>query len=149
ILRCLEAPDSAVRGEVFNAGDDDDLTWRSFYQFFATQLGLDLSRTPVRKPYSGAGTHRSLLGLPRRFFGAFKTVVTSGEFRSLGRRVLATDPLGTFPAWMLDRFPGLNRGVRRLVKADSSLPVYRPTGGAATGVTVQMGSAGARLTIDK
>jgi predicted dehydrogenase/nucleoside-diphosphate-sugar epimerase len=149
IVRCLEAPAEKVTGEVFNVGDGSDLTWRDFYQFFAGRLGLDLSRAPVDQPAATSARGNGLLGFPGRCFRGAKGVVTSREFRALGRRVLETDPLGTVPRWALERFPRLERLARRLVKADGSLPVYRHAGGSSPDATAQMGSAGARVSIEK
>jgi nucleoside-diphosphate-sugar epimerase len=62
--------------------------------------------------------------------------------------VLQTDPVGTLPRNSLERFPSLERGLRRIVKADESLPVYRPEAMSPSDV-VEMGSGGAMLSIEK
>jgi hypothetical protein len=53
-------------------------------------------------------------------------VLTSPEFRGLGKRFLNTDPLGRLPRWLLERFPGLDRRVRRLVGTDTVMVYRRP-----------------------
>ena len=75
-------------------------------------------------------------------------IVGSTEFKTLGRRVLITDPVGTLPRRALERFPALERGVRRIVKADDSLPLYRPDG-LSSDDPVEMGSGGSVLSINK
>jgi hypothetical protein len=126
------------------------MTWREFYQYFAEQLDLDLSNVPVDplRFERGKGLARRVLGWPLDFCGGIKQIVTSKEFKSLGRRVLETDPVGTFPRWTMERFPSVERAARKLVKADSSLPIYvrddpqRP-------FQCRMGSGGALVSIQK
>jgi hypothetical protein len=76
------------------------------------------------------------------------TVLRSSEFKALGRRILQTDPIGTLPRWSMQQFPALERGVRRLVKADGSLPVYHRAEKRPEDV-VHMGSGGALISIEK
>jgi predicted dehydrogenase/nucleoside-diphosphate-sugar epimerase len=120
IVRALEAPDAAVRGEAFLAADDGSaVSWREFYAYFARGLGLG--------PPPGAGpADPGPANAPPRggWFGAAMAVLTSPEFRALGKRVLETDPLGRLPRWLLAR-PGVERRLRRWLKADDSLPAYR------------------------
>jgi predicted dehydrogenase/nucleoside-diphosphate-sugar epimerase len=148
ILCSLRAPADAVAGEAFNVSDGHDMTWRQFYEFFTDRLRLDLAQVPVRPGREGCGGRVRSWISPVSWLRAAGQIVTSPEFKSLGRRVLQTDPVGTLPRWALRRFPRLQRGVRRLVGADESLPVHRPSA-AAAGHVVEMGSAGATLSIDK
>jgi nucleoside-diphosphate-sugar epimerase len=74
--------------------------------------------------------------------------VTSPEFKGLGRRVLATPPLGSLPRWAFETFPACERLARRVVGADGSLPVYRRQA-AAPSEWVEMGSGGALIAIGK
>jgi nucleoside-diphosphate-sugar epimerase len=150
LLAALFADEDRVSGEAFNIGSGDKLTWREFYAFFARGLGLDLAKTPR----SGPGASRnesalaSMLSFPGNLVRGVGDVVSSKEFKSLGRRVLWTDPIGTMPRKALERLPWLERGVRRLIKADGSLPIYEPEM-PAHGEVVQMGSAGGVLSIEK
>jgi hypothetical protein len=75
-------------------------------------------------------------------------VVTSPEFKSLGRRILVTDPIGTVPRKSMAQYPSIERRIRRIIKADDTLPVYRRAT-AETGELVHMGSGGAVLSIQK
>ena len=150
LLCALFADPDGATGEAFNIGGGDNFTWRQFYAYFADALGVDLSSTPVCQPSSsrGASALGSVLSFPGKFVHSIGEVVASKEFKSLGRRVLTTDPLGTMPRKALERLPALERGVRQLIKADGSLPVYRPEAGTP-GETVHMGSGGAVLNIAK
>jgi predicted dehydrogenase/nucleoside-diphosphate-sugar epimerase len=150
LLAAAFADESNVTGEVFNIGAGDDFTWQDFYAYFSDQLQIDLSVTPVMRPHSSQSNSAfgHLLSFPTDFARGVGTVVTSPEFKSLGRRVLSTNPLGTLPRKALERFPSLERNVRRLVKADGTLPIYEPEKESA-GDTVHMGSAGAMLSNEK
>jgi nucleoside-diphosphate-sugar epimerase len=135
------------RGEVFTISDGDDLTWRQFYRHLAKELGLELD-APVYRHESTNGRASSAWWNPVSWMRAGKTVMTSTELKSLGRRVLNTDPLGTLPRWSLERFPALERAARRMVGANGSLPVHRRES-LAVNDWVEMGSGGAVVSIDK
>jgi predicted dehydrogenase/nucleoside-diphosphate-sugar epimerase len=150
VLKAIAAPEDKMRGEAFNISDGDPQTWREFYQVLADELGLDLSSVPVDPPrFQGRpGLARRVFGWPLDCVRGMAQIGTSPEFKSLGRRVLQTDPIGTLPRWALQRFPGIERAVRRLIKADDSLPVYRRS--EANGECLcQMGSGGALVSIEK
>jgi predicted dehydrogenase/nucleoside-diphosphate-sugar epimerase len=125
IVKALEAPVEKVRGQVFTISDPEQMSWRQFYGFFAQALGfsppamdqVDLAGTTANKPSIPVGLRPS-------WFRGCKTVLTSAEFKDLGKRVLNTDPLGTLPRWLLQRSPELKNWVRRRLGADR-LPLYR------------------------
>ena len=77
-----------------------------------------------------------------------RSIVTSAEFKRLGRKVLDTDPIGTLPRWTIEKIPGTERFLRRMVGADESLPIYKREAGVAGDIVV-MGSGGALVSIDK
>lgn len=146
LLKVAFAERASVAGEAFNIGAGDAASWRAFYEFFSEQLNLDLANIAtvdvVDAPKRSAWLHPG--GLVR----GVGTVIKSAEFKSLGRRVLATDPIGTMPRATMERFPSLERGLRSLIGADDSLPIYRPDSGTRS-PTVLMGSDGVRLSNDK
>jgi hypothetical protein len=80
--------------------------------------------------------------------GGLKAIVTSPEFKRLGRRVLDTRPIGTLPGWALEHVPGAERFARRMVGADDSLPVYKREAATPQDI-VEMGSGGALVSIEK
>ncbi len=149
-LLALEASADKVAGETFAISDGDPMTWRAFYGFFAESLGIDLSTVPVDPPRSQQrlGKKNGILGWPAAWYRGIRDLIGSREFRAFGRRVLHSDPLGTVPRWMLERFPFLEKAVRRLVKADPSLPVHRRNKSIAADI-VYMGSGGALVGIRK
>jgi predicted dehydrogenase/nucleoside-diphosphate-sugar epimerase len=147
ILRSLAAPEAVGRGEVFAISDGDDLTWRQFYQHLADGLGLTLDAPVIRRERANGRAAQAWWN-PGAWLRAGKTVITSSEFKSLGRRVLETKPVGTLPRWGLESFPALERAARRMVGADGSLPIYRREAEAAND-WVEMGSGGALVSIDK
>ncbi|MFN0313865.1 MAG: hypothetical protein ACKVQA_02335, partial [Burkholderiales bacterium] len=127
--------------------DGDDLTWRQFYQHLADGSGLKLD-APMFRRQEANGHASAAWWNPGAWVRAGKTVMKSAEFKSLGRRVLNTDPVGTLPRWGLEAFPSLEQAARRLVGADGSLPVYRREAAAAED-WVEMGSGGAVVSIAK
>ena len=126
IVKALEAPAEKIRGEVFTISDPEQMSWREFYGYFAEALGLSLP--PVHQMDAAPEVvEKSLIhiefGRPAFWVRGFKDVLTSSEFRALGKRVLKTDPLGTLPRWLLQRAPGLQGWLQSLVAG--GLPVYR------------------------
>jgi len=149
VARALEAEDAAVRGQCFNIGDGDPMTWREFYDRLASPFGLDLGNVPVKPPrfQQRPGRIRSIASLPARAVTGLRAIAASREFKALGWKVLENDPWGVGPRWALG-LPGAERVARRIVKADDSLPVYRRDAPAAS-VRCHMGSGGAVVSIDK
>lgn len=150
IVRSLDAEDGLVRGQVFNASDGDPMSWRAFYQRLAAESGLDVESVPQMdlRPASQTSRLGAVFSWPGSWYGGLRTIIGSPEFRALGSKALYTPPVGTLPRRAFERFPSLQSGVRRLVGADDSLPVYRRETSQA-GDTVVMGSAGATLNIEK
>ncbi len=103
VLKALSVPAEKMRGEDFNISDGDPMTWRDFYEYFAEHLDLDLAHAPIDPPQSQSqkGIVGSILGWPFGSIRGMKQIVASKEFKSLGRRVLDTDPIGTLPRWTL------------------------------------------------
>jgi nucleoside-diphosphate-sugar epimerase len=149
ILAALAAPTSSARGDVYNVGEESRVTWREFYEYFARRMGVPLVAPVVER---GAGAlaekERAAWYDPLAWWRGMRQIVSSPEFKGLGRRVLATPPVGLAPRWALERFPGVERAVRRLIGADDALPVYRRLA-AAEPDWVEMGSGGAVVSIAK
>jgi predicted dehydrogenase/nucleoside-diphosphate-sugar epimerase len=141
IALSLDAPPDRVSGEVFTVSDGDPISWYDFYRLFAEPLGLDIEDVPIVSRSARAERRSGLIA-------GVRSVVTSPEFKKLGRKVLDTDPLGTVPRWTLERLPATERVLRRMVGADDSLPLYRREPRAPADV-VEMGSGGALANIDK
>jgi nucleoside-diphosphate-sugar epimerase len=150
VRQALEAPDEQIRGEAFNIGDGDTMSWREFYQYLAERLDLDLSQAPVDPPrfLDHTSIAKAVLGWPAGCVRAARGIVASKEFKALGRRVLDSDPIGTMPRWALARNPRIERTVRRIVRADDTLPVYRRDIPVKE-CTCHMGSGGALVDIEK
>jgi predicted dehydrogenase/nucleoside-diphosphate-sugar epimerase len=149
LIAALYADAAAVTGQAFNIGDGDSSTWRDFYDYFARRLGLDLSNVTVAPPAPRAESAAGLFfKFPLQLVRNVGQIVKSAEFKSLGRRVLITDPLGTLPRKALESFPSIERTVRKMVGADDSLPVYSPPGSSSDD-RVHMGSGGSVLSIEK
>ncbi len=122
ILLGLDAPAELARGEVFTLSDGDLMSWEDYYGYFAAELGYQVKT----KPPAGSENSRSgKSGILRSLWNGGLSIAKSPEFRGLGRRVLETDPIGTVPRSLLERSPGLDRRLRKLVGADAAT-VYRP-----------------------
>ena len=149
-LQACRADLSQVGGQPFNISDREAASWRDFYTALAEQLEIDLRGVPVcarSVPGSTSWLARTARW-PAEVFHGVVQIATSAEFKTLGRRILATKPIGTVPRAMIDRYPWCDRAIRKLVRADDSLPVWQPKQTTA-GSPIAMGSAGARLSIDK
>ncbi|MGE3539935.1 MAG: NAD-dependent epimerase/dehydratase family protein [Candidatus Tectimicrobiota bacterium] len=150
LLCSLFADAAQVTGQVFNIGDGDRSTWRDFYQYFAESQGFDLTGVPVATPFRQASVSgmSKALAWPTALAQGFGKIITSREFKALGRRVLQTDPIGALPRAVFGRFPALESHLRRCVGADDALPVYTPSSPVSHDPVV-MGSGGAVLSIAK
>lgn len=148
IIRSVAAPEEVGRGEVFTISDGDDLSWRAFYQYFADQLRMPLE-APIYQPAPPPSAAASAWWNPLAWLRAGKSLITSAEFKSLGRLVLQTNPVGSLPRWGLENAPALERAARRMVGADGSLPVYRRLENGSAKDWVEMGSGGAVVSISK
>jgi predicted dehydrogenase/nucleoside-diphosphate-sugar epimerase len=142
VVLALDAAADRVSGEVYAIGDDDPITWFEFYRYFADAMGIDLSSVPLMA--RGNNEH----GGSQSLFSGIRSIVTSPEFKRLGRKVLETDPIGRLPRWTLQRVPATERFVRRAVGADESLPVYKREVPSQVDV-VTRGSGGAMVSIEK
>jgi predicted dehydrogenase/nucleoside-diphosphate-sugar epimerase len=133
IIGGLDASADVADGQAFTIGDGDDWTWGAFYGYFARELGHEL-RTAPPDTVASAGRDGGPLGWVRSWTRATVELLTSPEFRGLGRRFLERHPLGRLPRWVLERSPALDRGLRTLLKTDPVL-IYRRPGTAAEDVT--------------
>jgi predicted dehydrogenase/nucleoside-diphosphate-sugar epimerase len=123
IVRALEAPAEAVRGEVFTLSDPDGGTWGEYYDYFARQLRVSVRTAPLPPT-------------PRRRFRPFgwltawgrgvAQVVASAESKALMKKALKTDPIGRGPRWLLERFPGVEAFLRRCFGMDKPTVYRRP-----------------------
>jgi predicted dehydrogenase/nucleoside-diphosphate-sugar epimerase len=127
MVKVLEAPVEKIRGEVFTISDPEQMSWRQFYGYFTEALGFSLPSVDQQNPARKTGKKsliRTEFGWHLSWFRGCKTVLTSSEFKALGKRVLNTDPLGALPRWLLRRSPGLEGWLRRRLGANE-LPLYR------------------------
>lgn len=151
IVRSLEAPEEKVKGEVFTIGEPDAMSCREFYEYFAHAFGREIPTVEAAKRESESGQRAlALLTWPLSWFRGVKTVCTSAEFRALGKRILQTDPLGTLPRWLLERFPSLKERILRLVNAGGLPVARRPVNSAGgEGGTVEMSAASFLVNSEK
>jgi predicted dehydrogenase/nucleoside-diphosphate-sugar epimerase len=124
IVRALDAPAEMARGSVFTISDGDDCTWGAYYGEFARRLGVPLPTAPAAPPPPGRRPNpfRWLLAWGR----AFAEIAGSAEGKALLKKALNTDPPGRLPRWLLERFPGLERWLRRRLKMDRPVVYQRP-----------------------
>lgn len=116
ILRALNAPAEAT-GEAFLISEHDQLSWREFYE----SLAGDASNVRAR-PRTAAPGGRASLG--RRWMSGVRDIALSPEVRGLAKRVLWTDPVGTWPRRVWERSPALRRRVQKALRIDAAV-TYR------------------------
>src|SRR5262249_13608932 len=91
------------------------------------ELGADLRLAPLdAPPQAGSLLTRGPVGWARSWCRGFGRILGSAEFRSLGRRCLETDPIGRLPRYLLEKYPGLDRGLRRALGTDAAVIYRRP-----------------------
>jgi len=135
IARAVEAPD-ALKGSAYLINDPDQLTLREFWEFFARSVHGHV-------PEAGGGfvnTPTARAGFLSRSVSAVRAVATSPELRGIVRRVLATDPIGTWPRRLWESSPAFQRWMLRRFGADAAV-VYRPSSGSDAQALVYHGEA--------
>lgn len=116
ILRALSAPESE-RGQAFLINDPEQLSWRAFYEFFA-------DGRPVRVAERAPASDVAAPGLATRWIGGARAIALSPELRGLAKKVMWTDPVGTWPRRLWDRSPALQRRVQKALRIDAAV-TYR------------------------
>jgi predicted dehydrogenase/nucleoside-diphosphate-sugar epimerase len=146
IERALDLPAEWARGALFAIGDGDDCTWGEYYGDLAGRLGVTVPTAAAPAPSPGRWPNplRGLLAWCR----AGKEIFASAEFKSLLKKSLNTDPPGRLPRWLLERFPGLERGLRRRLRMDRPV-IYRRPEPAALGGPVCVTPRQGRICIDR
>jgi nucleoside-diphosphate-sugar epimerase len=119
IARALVAAEPAI-GHAYLINDDDQVSLREFFGFFADAHGLTLRVEQDRiatAPRPAALLVRAIHGL--------KTIAFSAELRGLVRRVMDTDPIGSVPRALWDASPRLQRQLLRSFHVNPAV-VHRP-----------------------
>ena len=121
ILKALNAPDTEC-GEAFLINDPDQLSWLAFYQYFAIGRNAGVrvtSRTSQDAPAAA--------GLVSRWMGGVREIAFSPEVRSLAKKILWTDPVGTLPRRWWERSPALQQRVQRTLRIDAAVTYREPS----------------------
>lgn len=111
IVRCLET-DKDTASRTFNISDDDGTTWGDFYGYFADAAGLAL-RYSTKPPQTGVNGRKR-----RGALAAVGGLLTSTEFKEFGKLVLTTDTVGALPRFLIERVPGVEAKLKRLIGSD-------------------------------
>jgi nucleoside-diphosphate-sugar epimerase len=117
IVRALVAAPSE-HGKAFLISEPDQISWKDFYQFFASPTGATIDI----RPYPAVRAASS--GLMREWVRGARQIVTSAELRGLVKKVLATRPYGVWPRRIWEGSPALQRRVLPLLGVDAAV-VYR------------------------
>jgi predicted dehydrogenase/nucleoside-diphosphate-sugar epimerase len=120
ILRALNAPDTEC-GEAFLINDPDQLSWRAFYEYFA--IGRNAG---VRVTAPSSQNAAETAGLASRWMGGLREIAFSPEVRSLAKKILWTDPVGSLPRRWWERSPGLQQRVQRTLGIDAAVTYREP-----------------------
>jgi nucleoside-diphosphate-sugar epimerase len=132
ILLALDAPASAC-GEAFLIGEPDQLSWHSFYGYFAQGARGKIETVPY--PSSAASVRP---GGAARWVAAGRQIVMSSEVRALAKKIMWTDPVGTRLRRLWDRSPGLQRRVLTTLGVDQAVVYREPPAGAVEPVTFRI-----------
>jgi predicted dehydrogenase/nucleoside-diphosphate-sugar epimerase len=128
IARALTADAGEVAGRQFVLGADDDWSWDEFFTYFSDELGGSLRSISPEE-------FRRLRPLPKRgtpwswaasWLRGMKLILTSSEFKSLGRRLLATDPVGRGPRYLIENVPVIRRTIEGILGAGGADVYLRP-----------------------
>lgn len=120
IVAALCAPDGAC-GEAFLISEPDQLSWRAFYEYFAT--GSDARVRVVDRPQQRSHPRAGLL---TRWTRGVRQIVLSPELRAMGKRVLNTDPVGTWPRQWLEASPRVQKRLQRVLGLDAAVTYREP-----------------------
>jgi nucleoside-diphosphate-sugar epimerase len=123
IVCALKAPSEVADGRAFTISDGDDWTWGDFFGYFADRLGRQVRTTQV-EPVTASESRWAPIAWLKSWTRGTADLLTSPEFRALGKRFLAKHPLGTVPRRLLDSSPRFDRAVRRLLRTDA-VTIYR------------------------
>lgn len=121
ILCALDSGDGAV-GQAFAISEDDELSWREFYQVFADALGSELRFKD--SPVGPIDTTRAP-GILSRWGTGVRTIMLSAELRAFARKCMQTDPVGTLPRRLWEDVPTLRRRIQDALGMTDAL-IYRP-----------------------
>jgi nucleoside-diphosphate-sugar epimerase len=117
ILRSLDAP-ASENGQAFLISEPDQRSWKQFFGFFADAIGAEVVVGPYPKPADRGP------GWVRRWVRGGKEVVFSPELRALAKKMMSTDPIGSWPRKVWDRSPALQQRVLGALGVDAAV-VYR------------------------
>jgi predicted dehydrogenase/nucleoside-diphosphate-sugar epimerase len=138
IVRSLKGSERVI-GEIFTIGQGDELTWGEFFAYFARHLGLDLPKQagPALGPIPAMRNKWDFMAWPRSWARGTSSLIKSEEFKSFGKKVLSTNPVGWLPRKSLEMIPGLKSGLRRLLMVDRP-PVYSRANNPSPGPMVEI-----------
>jgi predicted dehydrogenase/nucleoside-diphosphate-sugar epimerase len=126
IARALDAP-AALGGSAYLVTDPEQLTLRQFYQHFGNAAG-----TTVRVGSMPARVAAPTPGFFGRWAGGVRAIVLSPELRGMIKRIINTEPIGTWPRRFWDTSPKFQGRALKLFGVDTA-DVYRPAAGEGEG----------------
>jgi predicted dehydrogenase/nucleoside-diphosphate-sugar epimerase len=134
-VRALTAAEDRVAGQVFVLGQEDDYSWEEFFNYFGAAWSSRLRAVPPEEHARQAGAKKT--SLVSRWFGSWyrgsRDLVRSTEFKTLGRKMLETDPIGWLPRTMLQKSPRFKRTVEKLLRAGEPAVYREPHEASAAG----------------
>lgn len=143
IARAVEAGDAAS-GRAYLVSDADQLSIAGFFGWFAAAAGRDVPVVPAKTEDAVAAKP----GLAGRWVSGIKTIATSPELRGIVRRVLTTDPIGTWPRQLWDSSPAMQQTLLTKFGADAAV-IYRPPAAGGDADQLVYTAERARVSIDK
>jgi predicted dehydrogenase/nucleoside-diphosphate-sugar epimerase len=122
IFASLQAPDEVANGQPFVISDDDAFTWGEYFGYFARELGgtvRNVSMDEFRKLKPEAPAAGRLSGLVRQWRNGTLDVLRAPALREFAKKVIETDPWGTAPRWVFERYPEVPRAILRQLRPEA------------------------------
>jgi predicted dehydrogenase/nucleoside-diphosphate-sugar epimerase len=121
IACAIGAPDP-LGGSAYLIADPEQVSLGEFYGSFARPAGLVVRTAPE----AGSELPPPRPTLASRWASAARTIATSAEVRAVVRKVIYTDPIGTWARRLWEASPTFQQSMLRRFGADAAV-VYRPS----------------------
>lgn len=131
IVRALDAPADAVKGELFVISDGDDVSWADFFGYFANALHTTVREIADANAGGSPVAERGWLHRAATPLRSARDVARSPEMWALTKRILKSEPMYSAGKWAMGTFPTVERAVKRSLDIDAPALYTRPSSAPA------------------